>query len=219
MITDGNTPLGILALLALIGGTLVAGGAIAFGLAKGHPGLVRFSTGALLAGWGGYAALLLIASLASRERVLERGQEKHICEIDCHTAYTVMNVQSAKTYGDRTASEGGMFTVVTLRVRFDSATISSRRGMAPLTPGGRVVEVVARDGRRFPPLPADPQAIPLTKQLVPGESYTTTLVFDLPTDVAEPRLVIAAATGLPDRFIIGYENSLLHSKTTFRLGA
>ena len=215
MITDGTSPFGILGVFALVGGTLVTGTPLVISLIAGHPRSVRCFGAALLLGWAGYASLLLLVSLTSRERVLEHGQEKHICEIDCHTGYTVVGARTATTWDGRTAR--GRFTIVTLRVRFDSATISPHRGMAPLTPGERVVEVVTADGRRYRPVP-DPTAIPFTRALIPGESYATTLVFDLPVEAPEPRLVVQVAVGFPDRLIIGGENSLLHAKTVFRLG-
>ncbi len=34
-----------------------------------------------------YLTAILIFSLASHEKVLARGEEKHFCEIDCHLAY------------------------------------------------------------------------------------------------------------------------------------
>jgi hypothetical protein len=214
MITDGNTIPGILGFLMLAGGTILAAAAVLAAMLKGRTDLARLAGGLGIALWVGYVLLLAAVSLTSTERVLAVGQEKHLCEIDCHMAYTVVDVRSAKTWGGRSAS--GTFTIVTLRVRFDSATISSHRGMSPLTPGGRVVQVSDAEGRVFEPL-LDAQAPPLTKALIPGESYTTTLVFDLPADVSDPRLLVAARSALPDRFVIGYENSFLHPKTTFRL--
>ena len=60
-------------------------------------------------------------------------------------------------------------------------------------------------------------SIPLTRSLQPGESYTTRLVFDLPEKAPDPRLVITESDWIT-RALIGHENSLLHRKTSFRLG-
>jgi hypothetical protein len=209
MITDGTTPLAVLALLGAGGVTLLLGVALVVALVRGNLHLTRVVAGMLVAGWGVYAGLLGAASVTSRERVLGRGEEKHICEMDCHIAYSVLEVRTVDSAGRR-------ITVVTLRVRFDSTTISAHRGMAPLTPGPRLVEVIAQDGRRFAPRP-DPAAPPLTRALVPGESYTTTLTFDLPADVRAPRLFITGAAGWPDRLVIGSEASLGHARVTFQL--
>src|ERR1700681_2345461 len=48
---------------------------------------------------GAYLATILIFSLASHEKVLARGEEKHFCEIDCHLAYSVVDTQVVKTIG------------------------------------------------------------------------------------------------------------------------
>jgi len=70
---------------------------------------------------GVYVALLLIGSVTSRSRVLGPGQEKHICEIDCHLAYSVAAAKSESLAG------GLVRHVITVRVRFDEETISPRR--------------------------------------------------------------------------------------------
>jgi hypothetical protein len=58
--------------------------------------------------------------------------------------------------------------------------------------------------------------MPLDTPLRPGESYTTELVFDLPTGARDARLLVNESD-LPTRFIIGHENSPLHKKTEFKL--
>lgn len=57
---------------------------------------------------------------------------------------------------------------------------------------------------------------PLTEPLQPGESYTTTLVFDLPADAGAPRLLLATV-GAPTYFLLGHENSFFHRKVYFSL--
>ena len=98
-----------------------------------------------------------------------------------------------------------------MKVRFDETTISSHRGMAPLTPNSRYVAIVDGQGRRYE-APTDA----LQRQLVPGESYTTDLVFDLPPDASDLRLILANHD-VETPFIIGHENSPLHKKTEFQL--
>src|SRR5688572_30958225 len=77
------------------------------------------------------AALYLVAvvgvALASDPKVIALGGEKHICEIDCHIAYAVLDVQRVDVLGTgatQTRAEGEFF-VVTVRTRFDETTISS----------------------------------------------------------------------------------------------
>lgn len=175
-----------------------------------------------------YAGLLVIFSLASTERVLARGAEKHFCEIDCHLAYSIKDVRQTKTLGPaaQTVTADGTFYVVTVKTRFDEQTISPQRGNQPLTPNSRVVTVLDADGREYSPTPTGQRALeltegtgmPFTTPLRPGESYTTELVFDLPADVRAPRLLIHEGETVT-HFIIGHENSPLHKKTAFRLPA
>jgi len=53
--------------------------------------------------------------------------------------------------------------------------------------------------------------------MLPGESYVTRLVFDLPEKTREPKLLITESDWIT-RALIGHENSPLHRKTSFRLG-
>jgi hypothetical protein len=182
-------------------------------------------TGALGVVYGG---LLLVFALASTERVLARGAEKHFCEIDCHLAYSVADVRLARTLGPaaRPATARGVFYVVTVKTRFDEQTIAPWRGNQPLMPNSRVATVLDADGREYEVAPAGRRALELTEgtgmpfktPLRPGESYTTELVFDLPADVRAPRLLIREGATVT-RFIIGHENSPLHAKTEFELPA
>lgn len=168
-------------------------------------------------GLGAYAALLLGVSLFSKEYVLGAGVEKYFCEIDCHLAYSVQNVQQAKNISGQTAH--GNFYVVTLRTRFDERTISARRPKdAPLTPNPRNIVVLDADGQAYAPVmePRDAGTRPMTTPLIPGESYLTRLVFDLPANVREPRLYVDNAPW-PNRVLIGHEDSPLHGKIYFRL--
>jgi len=161
----------------------------------------------LLAGGAGvYVALFLLASLTSRNRVLAVGAEKHICEIDCHLAYSVAATKS------ETLPNGRVRHTVTVRVRFDEETISSRRPRdATLTPNSRYVALIDAQGHRYPGSTEG-----LRRKLIPGESYTTDITFDVPPDARELRLVLR--NNDPETsLIIGHENSLLHGKTTFRL--
>lgn len=52
--------------------------------------------------------------------------------------------------------------------------------------------------------------------MIPGESYTTNLTFDVPADASELRLILRN-DDVETPFIIGHENSFFHAKTTFAL--
>jgi len=206
MITDGLRPLTALLFL----GALFAGGALTLTyvvarVMKREP-LARLTGRLLLGGAGVYAALLLIGSVTSRSRVLEPGQEKHICEIDCHLAYSVAAAKSESLAG------GLVRHVVTVKVRFDEETISPRRSKtATLRPNSRYVALVDDAGHQYPG-----STDGLTRTLIPGESYTTEITFEVPMKATGLRLILRNADP-ESHVIIGHENSVFHAKTTFAL--
>ena len=205
--------------LAFLGtGCLVFAAAVgaSIALAFRKPALARWiGAGGLLA-FSGYAALLLGASFLSRERTLAPGEKKYFCELDCHLAYSIVQAPAAGG-SDRSRT-------VTVRTWFDESTIAPFRGNGPLSPNPRVVYLVDSRGRRFDPSPASQKAwegehgptAPLTKALRPGESYETTLVFDVPDGAPGLRLFLGDPPGI-ENVLIGHENSLLHKKTYFAL--
>jgi hypothetical protein len=185
---------------------------------------LALSTIALVAGL--YLVILLIFSFASSEKVLARGEEKHFCEIDCHLAYSVTDVRETKTLGDAPGqiTAAGVFRVVTIRTRFDENTISSTRGNGLLYPNSRVVTVSDENGKQYFPS-AEAQRVlekshaagtAMTIPLRPGESYSTTLVYDLPVDSKSPTLLIREGEFIT-HLVIGHENSPLHKKTRFQI--
>lgn len=206
MITDGLNPLTVLLFVgaALAGVTLVVLYAIA--RATKRESLSRITLRLLLGGAGAYVLIFLVASLTSRSRVLAVGEEKHICEVDCHLAYAVAAAKSEPL------PNGQVRHTVTVRVRFDEETISARRPHdATLQPNSRYVALVDVDGHKYPG-----STDGLKRKLIPGESYTTDIVFDVPADAKDLRLVLRN-DDFETAFIIGHENSLLHGKTTFAL--
>jgi hypothetical protein len=209
MITDGLNLLNLLTFLALVFGCGAAALLLVFSLLLKRPDVASLIAKLALGGVGVYVALFLIAALASKDRVLDPTEEKHICEVDCHLAYSVVGTKTTKLLDGRAAH--GTFYVVTVKVRFDETTISSHRGMAPLTPNSRYVAILDGQGRRY-----EASTDALKRQLVPGESYTTELVFDLPPDARDLKLILASHD-VETPFIIGHENSFFHGKTTFRL--
>jgi hypothetical protein len=212
MITDSLGPISFGLFIVAVLGTLAAGAAFVLAV------LLKKSQWARLIAWvevGGlvlYAGLFLIASLASRTQELAVGTEKHICEVDCHLAYSVAGVKTVKVWGGKTAQ--GMFYVITVRVRFDSGTIASWRPRdVPVYPNGRSVALIDTQGRRYP---AATDA--LDRQLLPGQAYTTDFVFDVPADAGMPRLELESGDW-PTHLMIAHENAFLHGKVLFRLAA
>ena len=161
---------------------------------------------------------------AREPRTLEPGERKYFCEIDCHLAYSVTGVSTARSLGRgaRAATAAGTFYVVTVSTWFDPRTISSHRPLvAPLTPNPRRVVLVDERGRAYPPSSAgqralDHPSVPLTRELLPSGSYETRLVFDLPAEARSPRLLLTDADPI-SALLIGHESGPLHRKVFFAL--
>jgi hypothetical protein len=199
-------PLAVVGFLAACGGLVLAGGsALVFWFAR-KPKFARIATVAVGAGAVVYFALLFGFSAGSHETDLARGQEKYFCEIDCHLAYSVVDVKMLPD---------GHY-VVNLRTRFDESTTSpSRPKDAALTPSAREVRLVDGSGHEYDPVAT--AGTPLLTPLKPADAYTTQLEFNLPKGATGLRLLIKTAPQWPDHVVIGDENSWLHKKTYFAL--
>lgn len=229
MFTNVNlvAPVGVLGFLGTVFVIFVAGLVFVYSLVRKKFGLTRLTLLVVAIIAGIYLSLLLIFSFASSEKTLARGQEKHFCEIDCHLAYSIADVRDAKTLGSapNEATAAGLFRVVTIKTRFDETTISSRRGNGLLYPNPRVITLIDESGKKYIPSMAAQRALeqsngagtPITTPLRPGESYTTTVAFDLPANVRNPALLINEGDWVT-HLIIGHENSPLHKKTRLQLG-
>lgn len=218
MYTNVNlaAPIGVLAflgtgLLLLVAVLVLVGSLVArkFRFAK-------FVSVAMLVIAGIYLGTMLAFSLAGREKVLARGEEKHFCEIDCHLAYSIANVRQTNTLGGVPNQEAakGLYTVVTIKTRFDESTIAPWRGNGLLYPNHRVLTLFDERGNKY--APTSQSGAPLTAPLRPGESYTTDIAFDLPANV-KPNMLLINEGEWETRLVIGHENSPLHKKTRFQL--
>jgi hypothetical protein len=185
--------------------------------------IAKFAAGgAALAGLG-YCTLLFGVALATGDKTLPPGNWKYFCEADCHIAYSIESTQEASTLGEeaKPVTAHGRFVVVRLKTWFDQNSIAPWRGNSPLTPDPRVVQLVDDSGRRFMPLPQVAVALraastPLSEPLRPGESYVTTIVFDLPVDTLHPKLLITDVEPV-SRLLVDHENSPLHGKIYLEL--
>lgn len=228
MFTNVNlaAPVGVLALLGTGFLFLLVGLAFVYTLVKRkfRANKLVLAAAALIAIV--YIGLMLLFSIRSRDQVLARGQEKHFCEIDCHLAYSIVDVKDSKTLGDppQQISSVGTFRSITIKTRFDEDTISPSRGNGLLYPNSRVVTLIDENGRRYLPSVEANRLLEqkqlggtaMTTPLRPGESYTTTVVFDLPPDVHNPSLLITEGEWVT-HFVIGHENSPLHKQTKLQL--
>jgi len=171
---------------------------------------------------GAYLLLLLGTSLVSPAHVVEPGNAKYFCELDCHLAYSVVGSRALPAPGG--ARGGATFRVVTLKVWFDPSTTSARRGRSPLYPNPRAARLIDASGQAYAPSPpgqaaleaAEGRQVPLTEALRPGESYTTSLVFEVPASARAAELLLTESDPVT-HLLIGHENSLLHHRVPFRL--
>jgi hypothetical protein len=216
-------PIVILIFLGSILSGMLAAAVLVYGVALKQPAVRRWAAIAIAVIPAGYATLLLGASLTSQDRVLAAGAKKYFCEIDCHLAYSVDRIEQAAALGSERPA--GAFYVIALKTWFDESTISPRRPKdALLTPNPRRIYVEDASGRRFPPSDAGLRALeatgvkstPISQALIPGESYVTELVFDLPAGVREPRLFVGDDDPVSS-LLIGHEQSPLHRKIWFRI--
>jgi hypothetical protein len=215
-------PVAVISFVALAAGELVALGTAAVLMVTRRTRLARLVLAGAVAAGVLYLVILYGLSAVSREQVARPGDEKYFCEVDCHLAYSVIETQSAESIGEGASrSEArGAYWVVTLRVRFDEETISSQRPReVSLTPNPRRVRVVDGSGGNYAVDPAGQRAleaaagpqVALTQPLKPGESYVTRLVFDLPVNAPDPRLLITESDWVT-HLLLGHENSFLHRK-------
>src|SRR5579872_4215604 len=202
-------PLAVLGFLGACGGLLLAIAALVIFWLAHKRKFVRYAAVVIGASLFTYFVLLIGFSLGSRTSVLSRGQEKYFCEIDCHLAYSIVDVNT-QTAGDSNAY------LVTLRTRFDDTTISpSRPRDASLTPSPREVSLIDNTGRQYALVSSSGTS--LMTPLRPAESYTTKLEFRVPKDAAGLRLLLNTIPAWPDHLVIGDENSWMHKKTYFAL--
>ena len=228
MYTNVNlaAPVGVLLFLGTGFVVFVFGLAFAYSVIKKKILLTRITLLGLAIIVGIYFVIMLGFSFASKDEVLARGQEKHFCEIDCHLAYSITDVRQTKSLGNAPdqVTAAGMFRVVTLKTRFDETTTSVNRGNGLLYPNSRIVAVIDESGKKYFPSPQGQGALersqaagtPLTNPLRPSETYTTTLVFDVPADIRNPTLLIREGDFVT-HFVIGHENTPLHKKTRFQI--
>jgi len=209
--------------LGLVGGVILSAGTAVYAVTTGALKLARIAAGILVVSSAAYMAVLLTVSLRSEEVVLPRGETKHFCGffLDCHMGVGVAGVAQARSVGtgpDR-RSATGVYYFVTLNV----ASNARRETLSLYRPD---VHVVTDDARRFG---RDQKAegylggdTSLTRPVAAGSSYPVTLVFDLPADARNPRLLVTQGDErlldrLPELLMVGDEKSLLHKKTTLAL--
>ena len=210
------------ALLGLLLMGLIAGEIFARVLPRwGYPRGAVVLRSLMLLAVGVYGGLLLAVSLTSEPKVLAHGEAKRFCGFyfDCHMAVQVDQVQRAERLGE--ARSSGAFYVVGLRVSSDAreATLQlARPEIVVVDADGRVYERSADGEAALASVSGDPG--PLVRPVAAGASFLRPIVFDLPAEVREPRLLVRDFSGVDrvlEAILIGDEDSFLHKPVYLEL--
>ena len=213
-----GAPLLLLTVMGLLAAAIVS----VLAWRNGWTALMRFAVGGALVWLGVYFALLLYFSLSSKEKTLAFNEPKEFCGfyLDCHLHAAVTEVKKLKTIEPQTAR--GLFYVVQVKVFSDA----QRATIGLLKPYARIK---AADGLTYERDAAAEAAwekangpsVPLDKIVGPqGDSFSKTIVFDVPDDASQPRLQITEGYWIDavlETVIIGDEDSLLHQRAKFSL--
>jgi hypothetical protein len=211
--------LGVPLLALTVLGLLAAGVVGALAMLRSRTHVVRILVLVCAAWLGAYGTVLIVTSLASRERTLALGETKRFCGfyLDCHMGVAAERVDTMASIGEPGAEirAGGAFYVITLRVSSDARRV-------PLHLEQPRIVIVDAEGFRYErsldaeralsrtPLPELERPVPA------GDSFTRAIVIDVPHGVREPRLHVTMGGPL-DRTVeltlIGDEDALLHART------
>jgi hypothetical protein len=209
--------MGVLLMLMTIGGVVAAAVLLAISLVMRKAWLRNFVLGGVAVWFAFYAVMLFGFSLASKEKTLALNEPKEFCGfyLDCHMHTAVTEVQRAKTIGTRTAQ--GEFYIVTVKVSSDA----KREPLQLIGTEAKVFDEqknsYTRDLEAERALGSQPE---FETRIAPAETFTKSIVFDLPADVKEPRLDIRDGYGVDtclEAVLIDDEDSILHQRNYFKL--
>lgn len=209
--------MGVLLMLMTIGGLIVAAILLAAAWLNQSAWLKKFVLGGVAVWFAFYIAMLLGFSVFSTEKTLALNEGKEYCGFyfDCHMHTSVTDVQRTKTIGGRIAN--GEFYIVRVKVFSDAK--QATLGLS--TVDAHVVDAAGgehpRDINAEDQLPSQP---PFDQKISPVESFEIEIVFDLPTDVQDPRLDMREGYGIDhviEAVLVDDEDSILHKRSYFAL--
>ena len=218
--------LSLLAVIVTFVGIAIAAGTAAYSLVVSRRQRA-FRIATLGFGWCALYMLVLVAcSWAGKERIVQPGCEEQLAGfyLDRDLAISVAGVSQTRVIGAGASqlTAHGIFYVVKVKVR----STAKRVTLELYDP--RVV-LIDSEGNRYERSPAAESALAaatgsdnlMVKSVAPGEGYTKELVFDMPSYVLNPRLVLTEGDPVERflaLFLIGDPNSLMHKPTTLSLG-
>ena len=213
-------------LMGLSGLGLVAGGALVlYALRTDRLDLAK-QVGTFALGWAAlYLVVLTGASLTSQEKVLDLKERKAFCGfyLDCHLGVSVEEVQRVSHVGEdaEQVQADGVFYLITVRVNNDGmqARLPLRNPKATLIDAYGVTYTRSLEAEQAL---AEAEGVPMAfaRSVSAGHSYTKTIIFDVPSAVRAPKLLVTQGMVLDrfiERFLIGDEDSLFHRKTVFSI--
>ena len=212
--------MGVLLMLMTIGGLLTAVILLIVAIATKKRWLRNFVVGGVTVWFVFYAAMLLGFSLTSTEKVLAANQAKEYCGfyLDCHMHTAVTKMRTERTIGDRAAK--GMFYVVNVKVFSDAR--NENVALHLIEPKARVVlasgDKIERDEAAEAKLPTG--NVQLDTDIHNNEKIEKEIVFDVPTNAANPKLLITEGYGIDktiEHVLVGDEDSIFHAQTFFEL--
>lgn len=158
-----------------------------------------------------YIIGMLVVSFLTPQTVLSLRQEK--CFDDMCFSVTSVDITTNLKAKQFVSMPQGLFYIVTVQLR--NAAIR-----APAKPDNPLFTLVDQQGHSYTPSSLAQQSIGQSptwnQQLQPGEIVPREIVFEVPTMLQQPGLLIAEG-GWPTKLIIGDENSFFHKKTEVRL--
>jgi hypothetical protein len=198
--------LGNLLFLVFLLGTLTLASLLIYRKLRGRP--TRAVALALFACLLSYAAILIGFSLTSQTRELALGTDK--CFDDwCAT------VTGARSLPNANGAAASKLVAVALHV-------SNRARGAAFRPSQPRVSLTLSTGRATPSASAQREferqaglQQDLAKRLVAGESFKTTLVFEVPAGTRATEVVLLEGPAFITRFLAGDENSFFHKKMVY----
>ena len=212
--------MGVLLMLITIGGLITAAVLLVISLVTKKIWLTQFTLAGVAVWSVFYVAMLFGFSFASTEKTLAMNEPKEFCGfyLDCHLHTEVTGVRTVKTIGDRTAN--GTFYVVNVKVFSDAK--NPNIALHLIAPKARVVltngDKIEREMAAEVMLPT--ANVRLDTDIHNNETIEKEIVFDLPTDVREPRLDLREGYGIDhmiEAVLVDDEDSILHARTRFEL--
>lgn len=209
--------MGVVLLMMTIGGLIVAAILLAVSYFAKMKWLRTFVLGGVAVWLTGYLILLFVASTFSQEKNLGLNEPKEFCGfyLDCHMHTAVSQVRKTRSIGDKTAD--GEFYIVTVKVFSNAKQASLGLASVEAKVADEDRREYWRDAEAEQKLETQP---PFDRRISPVESFEKQIVFDLPSDVKNPRLDIkegSVVKRLIEKVLIGDEDSLFHRRIRFNL--